>query len=130
MFAIYIILLLMCLYGTPVPTGCYIHCMQCAIYSITSLSGRMKENFSYHLSAFSHLLDSVSTIRSCLFFNCEFRIESSPTTMTLESRLFIVTRPPHVSLLFELILPHHPFRAAYFNLRLVPMLTVSVGCLM
>ena len=51
------------------------------------------------------------------------RIESPPsvkhpwTTATLESRSFAITRPPHVSLLFDtdLILPRRPFKAAYFT---------------
>ena len=49
------------------------------------------------------------------------RIESPPsvkhpwTTATLECRSFAITRPPHVSLLFDLILPRRPFKAAYFS---------------
>ena len=34
------------------------------------------------------------------------------TTATLKSGSFAVTRPPHVSLHFDLILPHRPFQAA------------------
>ena len=34
---------------------------------------------------------------------------------TLESSSFAVTRPQHVSLLFDLILPHRPFHSAYFT---------------
>ena len=40
------------------------------------------------------------------------------------------TRLQHVSLLFDLILPHRPFQPAYFRLRLVPLPAVSVYCLM
>ena len=36
--------------------------------------------------------------------------------------------PPHLSLLFDLILPSRPFKAAYFSFRLVPLLAVSAGC--
>ena len=49
------------------------------------------------------------------------RIESPPsgkhpwTTATLESHSFAITRPPYVSLLFDLILPRCPFKAAYFS---------------
>ena len=32
------------------------------------------------------------------------------TTATLEYRSFAITRPPHVSLLFDLILPRRPFK--------------------
>ena len=61
------------------------------------------------------------------------RIESPPSgkhpwttaTATVES---CITKPPHVSLLFDLILPHRPFKVAYFSLRLVSLLAVSVGC--
>ena len=35
------------------------------------------------------------------------------TTATLETRSFAVTRPPHVSLVFDLILPRRHFQAAY-----------------
>ena len=52
------------------------------------------------------------------------------TTATLESILFAVTRPQHISLLFDLILPSHPFQAAYSNLRLAPLPALSVDCLM
>ena len=38
--------------------------------------------------------------------------------------------PPHVSLVFDIILPRHPFQAAYFILRLVPLPVLSVDCLM
>ena len=44
------------------------------------------------------------------------RIELPPsvkhpwTTATLESRSFAITKPPHVSLLFDLILPRRPFK--------------------
>ena len=64
------------------------------------------------------------------------RIESSLsekhlwTTATLESSSFTVTGPPHVSVLFNLILPRRPFKAAYFSLWLVPLPAVSVHCLM
>ena len=51
------------------------------------------------------------------------------TTATLKSRLFAITRPPHVSLLFNLILTRRHFQAAYFSLRLVPSPAVSVDCL-
>ena len=52
------------------------------------------------------------------------------TTATLESSsLFTVTGPPHLSVLFNLILTHRPFQAAYFTLRLVPLPAVSVHCL-
>ena len=51
------------------------------------------------------------------------------TTVTLESSLFAFTRSPHVSLLFDLILPHRPFQAASFSLRLVRLPVVSVHCL-
>ena len=50
------------------------------------------------------------------------RIESplsekhSWTTATLESNSFAVTRPQHVSLLFDLILPRRHFQVAYFSL--------------
>ena len=52
------------------------------------------------------------------------------TTATLESSSFTVTGPPHVSVLFNLILPRRPFQAAYFSLRLVPLQAGSVHCLM
>ena len=35
--------------------------------------------------------------------------------MTLESRSFAITRPPHISLLFDVILSRRPFQAAYFS---------------
>ena len=52
------------------------------------------------------------------------------TTATLESSSFTVTGPPHISVLFNLILPRRHFQAAYFSLRLVPLPAVSVHCLM
>ena len=51
------------------------------------------------------------------------------TIVTLESSSFAVTRPPHISLVFDLILSRRPFQAAYFSLRLVPSPAVSMHCL-
>ena len=47
--------------------------------------------------------------------------------MTLESSSLTVTRPQHISLLFDLILPRCPFQAAYFSLWLVPLPAVSAS---
>ena len=42
-----------------------------------------------------------------------------------ESRSFAVTAPPHISLLFDVILTRRPFQAAYYSLWLVHCCSVS-----
>ena len=56
--------------------------------------------------------------------------EKHPWTTTLERSSFAVTRPQHLSLRFDLILPRRRFQAAYFSLWLVPLPAVSANCLM
>ena len=80
-----------------------------------------------------HVTLSISLLEkvvSCLVASLALSPKRRRLELNRLLRSFAVTRPQHRSLLFDLILPRHPFQAAYFRLRLVPLPAVSVDCLM